>query len=65
MDFVLFANVANTVREEEAISNINSIPAMKNVGQSTKDGILGSASAPIHVVTAEASNFKEQLWRTF
>lgn len=35
------------------------------MGQITKDGVLGTASAPIHMVTAETSNFKEQLWRTF
>lgn len=50
---------------EESINSISSVPALKNVGQSTKDGILGTASAPIHMVTAETSNFKEQLWRTF
>lgn len=31
----------------------------------TKDGILGTANAPIHMVTAETGQFKEQLWRTF
>lgn len=30
----------------------------------TKEGMLGTASAPIHMVTAEAGHFKEQLWRT-
>ncbi|URE03636.1 Peptidase family M41 [Musa troglodytarum] len=57
--------IANSAREEDSIDSISSIPALKNVGQSTKDGILGTASAPIHMVTAETSNFKEQLWRTF
>lgn len=37
---------------------------MKNVGKNTKDGVLGTASAPIHMVTAEGGQFKEQLWRT-
>ncbi|KAI3934044.1 hypothetical protein MKW92_002719 [Papaver armeniacum] len=39
--------------------------ALKNVGKSTKDGVLGTAAAPIHMVTAEGGQFKEQLWRTF
>lgn len=52
------------MREEETFTNINSIAALENVGQITKDGVLGTASAPIHMVTAETSNFKEQLWRT-
>lgn len=29
-----------------------------------KDGVLGTASAPIHMVAAEGGHFKEQLWRT-
>ncbi|XP_042451880.1 ATP-dependent zinc metalloprotease FTSH 5, mitochondrial-like isoform X3 [Zingiber officinale] len=57
--------IANSAREEELLTNYNSIPALKNAGLSTKDGILGTANAPIHMVTAESSNFKEQLWRTF
>ncbi|WOK98591.1 hypothetical protein Cni_G07303 [Canna indica] len=47
--------ISNSVREEESINSMNSIPALKNVGQSTKDGILGTSSAPIHMVTAETS----------
>ncbi|XP_008777537.2 ATP-dependent zinc metalloprotease FTSH 5, mitochondrial-like [Phoenix dactylifera] len=54
--------IVNSAREEESIS---SIPALRNVGQTTKEGILGTASAPIHMVTAETGQFKEQLWRTF
>lgn len=34
------------------------------MGRSSKDGILGTSSAPIHMVTAEGGHFKEQLWRT-
>jgi ATP-dependent metalloprotease len=48
--------------EEESIGSLS---AFKNVGKSTKDGILGTAAAPIHMVTAEGGHFKEQLWRTF
>ncbi|KAG8044947.1 hypothetical protein GUJ93_ZPchr0008g12889 [Zizania palustris] len=42
-----------------------SISALKSAGQVTKDGIIGTANAPIHMVTAETGQFKEQLWRTF
>lgn len=38
--------------------------ALRNVGKSTKDGILGTPGSPIHMVAAEGGNFKEQLWRT-
>ncbi|KAK4787823.1 hypothetical protein SAY86_011656 [Trapa natans] len=48
-------------REEEKIT---ALTPLKNVGKLTKDGILGSASAPIHMVAAEGGHFKEQLWRT-
>ncbi|CAA0838409.1 ATP-dependent zinc metalloprotease FTSH 4-mitochondrial [Striga hermonthica] len=47
--------------EEESY---RALSALKNVGKSSKDGILGTAGAPIHMVTAEGGNFKEQLWRT-
>ena len=30
-----------------------------------KEGSLGTANAPVHVVTADTGHFKEQLWRTF
>lgn len=49
------------MREEESIGGFS---ALRNVGKPTKDGILGTASAPIHMVAAEGGNFKEQLWRT-
>lgn len=62
---MMHLGIANSAREEDSIDSISSIPALKTVVQSTKDGILGTASAPIHMVTAETSNFKEQLWRTF
>ncbi|XXG48307.1 hypothetical protein AAC387_Pa02g2796 [Persea americana] len=54
--------IANATKEEESISGLS---AVRNVGSSTKDGILGSTSAPIHMVTAEGRHFKDQLWRTF
>ncbi|KAF2304336.1 hypothetical protein GH714_030176 [Hevea brasiliensis] len=34
------------------------------MGKSAKDGVLGTASAPIHMVATEGGHFKEQLWRT-
>ncbi|XP_010262088.1 PREDICTED: ATP-dependent zinc metalloprotease FTSH 5, mitochondrial [Nelumbo nucifera] len=52
----------NSAREEEGIGSLS---ALRNVGRSTKEGVLGTASAPIHMVTAEGGHFKEQLWRTF
>ncbi|XP_078428134.1 FTSH protease 4 [Wolffia australiana] len=38
---------------------------MRSAGRLAKDGILGSAAAPVHVVTADTGHFKDQLWRTF
>ena len=35
------------------------------MGRWTKDGALGTANAPIHMVTAGTGQFKEQLWKTF
>ncbi|CAO2183598.1 unnamed protein product [Urochloa humidicola] len=54
--------VAASTRGEEGFS---SIPALIGAGQATKDGVLGTANAPIHMVTAETGQFKDQLWRTF
>jgi ATP-dependent metalloprotease len=54
--------VAASTRVEESFS---SIPALIGAGQATKDGVLGTANAPIHMVTAETGQFKDQLWRTF
>lgn len=48
--------------EEE---NIGALSALRNVGKSTKDGVLGTRNTPIHMVAVEGGNFKEQLWRTF
>ncbi|XP_043705977.1 ATP-dependent zinc metalloprotease FTSH 5, mitochondrial-like isoform X2 [Telopea speciosissima] len=48
--------------EEESIGGLS---AFRNVGRPTKDGILGTASVPIHMVASESGNFKDQLWRTF
>lgn len=45
--------------------NIGGRAALRNVGKATKDGVLGTAGTPIHMVTTEGGHFKEQLWRTF
>uniref|UniRef100_A0A0E0JKC0 AAA+ ATPase domain-containing protein n=1 Tax=Oryza punctata TaxID=4537 RepID=A0A0E0JKC0_ORYPU len=44
--------------------SVGSSSALKSAGQAAKDGILGTANAPIHMVTSETGHFKEQLWRT-
>ncbi|KAI3505786.1 hypothetical protein L1887_28035 [Cichorium endivia] len=51
---------SNSIGEE----NIGGISVFKNVGKSTKEGVLGTSAAPIHMVANEGGNFKEQLWRT-
>ncbi|KAL2896387.1 ATP-dependent zinc metalloprotease FTSH 4 mitochondrial [Bienertia sinuspersici] len=56
------ASSGQTYSEEESMSALS---AFRNVGKSTKDGVLGTAGAPIHMVAAEGGHFKEQLWRTF
>ncbi|KAM7493430.1 hypothetical protein LguiB_028039 [Lonicera macranthoides] len=56
------ASSGNSSLEEESIGGLS---AFRNVGKSTKEGVLGTPSAPIHMVTAEGAHFKEQLWRTF
>lgn len=43
---------------------MGSFSALKNVGKNTKEGVLGTAAAPIHMVATEGGHFKEQLWRT-
>ncbi|MFS7928670.1 putative peptidase M41, AAA+ ATPase domain, ATPase, AAA-type, core, peptidase, FtsH [Helianthus anomalus] len=55
------ASSGNAIFEEESIGGLS---AFKNVGKSTKDGVLGTAAAPIHMVATEGGHFKEQLWRT-
>ena len=55
------AGILNSGREEESIGGLS---ALRNVGKATKDGVLGTASAPIHMVASEGGHFKEQLWHT-
>ncbi|KAL9230389.1 hypothetical protein vseg_005750 [Gypsophila vaccaria] len=56
------ASTGNTLAEEE---NVAGLSAFRSVGKATKEGVLGTSSAPIHMVAAEGGHFKEQLWRTF
>lgn len=55
------SGAASSQVDEESMGAFS---ALRNVGKSSKDGVLGTASAPIHMVAAEGGNFKEQLWRT-
>ena len=59
---IIYTGVAASTRGEESFG---SIPALVGAGQATKDGVFGTANAPIHMVTAETGQFKDQLWRTF
>ncbi|CAN6331759.1 unnamed protein product [Urochloa humidicola] len=54
--------LASSATEEERRIGLS---AFASVGRQTKDGALGTANAPIHMVTAETGQFKEQLWKTF
>ncbi|KAF6142799.1 hypothetical protein GIB67_002663 [Kingdonia uniflora] len=47
------------------VESIGGLSALRNAGKSAKDGALGTASAPLHMVTSEGGQFKEQLWHTF
>ncbi|KAI3692572.1 hypothetical protein L6452_32389 [Arctium lappa] len=55
------ASSGNSTFDEESIGGLS---VLKNVGKSTKEGVLGTAAAPIHMVATEGGHFKEQLWRT-
>ena len=56
-----FAGISKYASEEETVGGL---AAFKNAGKPIKDGLLGTSSSPIHMVSAEGGNFKEQLWRT-
>lgn len=56
--------ISGTAYSQAEEEGIGAFSALRNVGKSSKDGILGTAAAPIHMVTAEGGHFKEQLWRT-
>ncbi|WVZ99820.1 hypothetical protein U9M48_045065 [Paspalum notatum var. saurae] len=53
---------ASSATEEERRTGL---AAFASAGRPTKDGPLGTANAPIHMVTAGTGQFKEQLWKTF
>lgn len=54
-----------TAYSQAGEESIGGLSAFRNMGKSTKEGVLGTASAPLHMVTSEGGHFKEQLWRTF
>uniref|UniRef100_M4EZQ0 AAA+ ATPase domain-containing protein n=1 Tax=Brassica campestris TaxID=3711 RepID=M4EZQ0_BRACM len=54
--------IAGASQEQESFGDI---AAFRNLGKGTKDGVLGTAAAPIHTISTERSSFKEQLWSTF
>ncbi|PPR97060.1 hypothetical protein GOBAR_AA23625 [Gossypium barbadense] len=54
--------ISSSAREEEIKGGLS---ALRNVGKPTNNGALGTASAPIHMVSSESGNFKDQLWRIF
>ncbi|KAI3756044.1 hypothetical protein L1987_55857 [Smallanthus sonchifolius] len=43
---------------------IGGLSVLKHAGKSTKEGALGTAAAPIHMVATEGGRLKEQLWTT-
>ncbi|CAL5096586.1 unnamed protein product [Urochloa decumbens] len=53
---------ASSATEEQRRTGLS---AFASVGRRAKDGALGTANAPIHMVTVETGQFKEQLWKTF
>ncbi|KAI3703687.1 hypothetical protein L1987_73881 [Smallanthus sonchifolius] len=55
------ASSGNSTFDEESIGGLS---VLKNIGKSTKEGVLGTAAAPIHMMATEGGHFKEQLWRT-
>nr|GMD90144.1 ATP-dependent zinc metalloprotease FTSH 4, mitochondrial [Ipomoea batatas] len=56
---------ATSHAEEDSLGSLGALSAFRNAGKNTKDGVLGTPNAPIHMVAVEGGHFKEQLWRTF
>ncbi|XP_004497735.1 ATP-dependent zinc metalloprotease FTSH 4, mitochondrial-like [Cicer arietinum] len=57
--------LSNSGADLEDSSKMGGFFAVRNVGKSTKDEILGTKNSPIHMVGAsEGGSFKEQVWRT-
>lgn len=59
------SGIGGTASSHAEEANLGALSAFRNVGKAMKDGVLGTSSAPIHMVTVEGAHFKEQLWRTF
>lgn len=59
--YCLLLGIVGASREEETFGGMS---AFRNLGKPTKDGVLGTASAPIHTISTERTHFKEQLWST-
>ncbi|CAI9784870.1 unnamed protein product [Fraxinus pennsylvanica] len=60
----LHRGISGTTNSWVGEESIEALSAFKNTVRSSKGRILGTASAPIHMVTGEGGSFKEQLWRT-
>lgn len=58
--FYTGASGSGILREE----SIGGLAAFGNAGKRTKDSVLGTPSAPIHMIATEGGSFKQQLWRT-
>jgi len=58
----LHQGVSNSTREE---ADIVAVTPLGNVGNTTKDEILASTSAPSHMVASAVGHSKEKLWHAF
>lgn len=59
--YSFLVGIAGASREEDTFGGLS---AFRNLGKPAKEGVLGTASAPIHTITNERTHFKEQLWST-
>ncbi|GKB23825.1 hypothetical protein Tco_0863226 [Tanacetum coccineum] len=55
LPFIIASSVNSTFNEE----SLGGLSVFKNVGKSTKDGVLGTVAALIHMVAIEGGQFKE------
>lgn len=58
----MHAGISSSSREEDIMA---AAAPLRGAGRLAKEGVLGTANAPVHVVTADTGHFKDQLWRTF
>ncbi|MCO5612746.1 hypothetical protein L7F22_067015 [Adiantum nelumboides] len=56
------ARVGGMVNASSVPSAAGAPPILSSIGSTTKDGVLGSASSPVHMVNSEGG-FKQQMWR--